>query len=105
MKAIGIVAMGWALSAPVLAASPDPAAALARARNCVACHHATHKIIGPAYTAIASRYAGQADAAAALTQSVRAGSQGKWGNVPMPSNMQVSPEEAGLLVRWILQQK
>ena len=83
-------------------------AALAKARNCLACHQPDSKSVGPSYRDIARRYAGQADAAPRLTQGIRFGSKGQWpapaGGValPMPPNPTVKPEEAERLARWIL---
>lgn len=80
-------------------------AELARAKNCAACHATDKTLIGPAYRSIASRYADDRNALAQLTRKVREGGVGVWGSVPMPANPQVSPEEAQILVRWVLQQR
>jgi cytochrome c len=78
---------------------------LARAKNCIACHAAANKVVGPAYKEIAAKYAGQAGAEDKLTQKVLKGGSGAWGAVPMPANGQVSEAEARTLVKWILSQK
>ena len=94
------------LAALVLAAFVStPAAAspeLARSKNCVACHHGERKMIGPAYKAIAERYANDAGAAITLAEKVRKGGGGQWGQSPMPPQASVSEEDADVLVRWIL---
>ena len=54
---------------------------------------------------VATKYAGQADAVAKLTQKVMKGGSGVWGAVPMPANPQVSEAEAKQLVQWILSTK
>ena len=76
--------------------------ALARARQCAACHAETRKIIGPSYDAIAERYRGRPEVAIALAVKVRQGGAGAWGAVPMPANTQVDEAEAQRLVAWIL---
>ena len=81
--------------------------ALARAKNCLACHAIDRKIVGPAYKDIARRYAGQAGSEAALVDKILKGSKGAWAKelgagIPMPPNTMVKPEEAAALVRWIL---
>lgn len=78
---------------------------LARAKNCIACHAAANKVVGPAYKDIAAKYAGQPDAENKLIQKVLKGGSGAWGAVPMPANGQVSEAEARTLVKWILSQK
>lgn len=75
--------------------------ALAASRNCMACHAVDRKLVGPAFKAVAARYAGQ-DAAGALATKIVKGGSGAWGPVPMPANPQVSPAEAKLLATWVL---
>ncbi len=78
---------------------------LAQKKNCMACHSADKKLVGPAYKEVASKYAGQADAVDKLVQKVIKGGAGVWGAVPMPANAQVSEAEAKTLVAWVLSQK
>jgi cytochrome c len=78
---------------------------LAKAKNCMACHAVSTKLVGPAYKDVAAKYAGQKDAEDKLVQKVLKGGSGVWGAVPMPANPQVSEAEAHTLVKWILSQK
>jgi cytochrome c len=78
---------------------------LAKAKNCMACHAAATKLVGPAYKDVAAKYAGQKDAEAKLVSKVLKGGSGAWGAVPMPSNPQVSEAEAKTLIKWILAMK
>jgi cytochrome c len=80
-------------------------AALATAKNCVACHSVDKKLVGPSYKDVAAKYATQPDAADKLAGKIMKGGAGTWGPVPMPANAQVSPDEAKKLVAWILTQK
>ncbi len=75
---------------------------LAKAKNCMACHSVTNKVLGPAFKDVAAKYAGQKDAEDKLVQKVIKGGSGVWGAVPMPANAQVSEAEARTLVKWIL---
>lgn len=84
-------------AAPPALASPE----LARAKNCVACHHESRRVIGPTWNAISARYAGDASAVAVLSGRLIAGNGGVWGETPMPAQ-DVTPAEAEALVRWIL---
>jgi cytochrome c len=81
------------------------AEALAKSKNCMACHAVSTKLVGPAYKDVAAKYAGQKDAEPKLVQKVIKGGSGVWGPVPMPPNPQVSEAEAHTLVKWILSQK
>ena len=75
---------------------------LAKKNNCLACHAVDKKIVGPAYQDVAKKYAGQADAEANLTKSIKAGGSGKWGPIPMPPQAQLSDADAKTLAAWIL---
>lgn len=74
---------------------------LANSKACMACHNVDNKIIGPAFKEVAAKYAGDA---ATIAASIKNGSTGKWGPVPMPANP-VSEEEAKTLADWILSLK
>lgn len=78
---------------------------LATSKNCMACHAAATKLVGPSYKDVAAKYAGQKDAVDKLSAKVIKGGAGAWGPVPMPANPQVSEAEAKQLVSWILSQK
>jgi cytochrome c len=81
------------------------ASALAKSKNCLACHSVQTKLVGPAYKDVAAKYAGQKGIEDKLVQKVMKGSVGAWGQVPMPANPQVSEAEAHTLVKWVLAQK
>lgn len=91
------VAAGLLSSAPAFADE-----ALAKAKNCLACHAIDKKLVGPAYKDVAAKYKGDAGAAAKLAEKVQKGGSGVWGQIPMPPNPQVNADEAKKLVGWIL---
>ena len=102
MKAIYVatmIAVGLGVSGQVLADE-----ALAKAKNCMSCHAADKKLVGPSYKDVAAKYKGDAGAAEALAAKVKAGGKGVWGQIPMPPN-NVTPEEAKKLATWVLSQK
>jgi len=76
--------------------------ALAKNKNCHACHSIDNKIIGPAFKDIAAKYKGVDGAVAALTSKVKNGGAGVWGDMPMPPNAAVSDADIETLVNWIL---
>jgi len=80
-------------------------AQLAQKKNCMACHQADKKLVGPAFKDVAAKYAGNKDAVALLSQKIMKGGAGVWGPVPMPANPQVSDAEAKQLAAWVLSLK
>jgi cytochrome c len=99
-RALLIMAAMAAISAPVMADE-----ALAKSKNCMACHAMDKKLVGPAYKEVAKKYAGDAKAAEMLAAKVIKGGSGVWGAIPMPANAQVSEADANKLVAWILGMK
>jgi cytochrome c len=91
--------------AAVVAAPAFASADLAQKKNCLACHAADKKLVGPSYKDVAAKYAGQKDAAAKLAEKIQKGGVGAWGQVPMPANPQVNAEEAKQLAAWVLSVK
>lgn len=93
------------------AAAAGPAAAseaLAGQKLCLNCHKIADKQVGPAFKAVAARYASDKGAVDALAERIQKGSvplKGNWGAVPMPANPQVSPAEAKQLAAWVLSLK
>jgi cytochrome c len=95
--ALALVAAAATVSAPALADE-----ALAKSKNCLACHAIDKKLVGPSYKDIAAKYAGQKDAVDKLSAKVIKGGVGVWGQIPMPANAQVNEAESKKLVTWIL---
>lgn len=92
-----------AIAASTLLAAPAMAdMALAKSKNCMACHAMDKKLVGPSYQAIAQKYAGDKAAAAKLATKIMKGGAGVWGAIPMPANPQVSADEAKKLAAWVL---
>ncbi|MBD9502659.1 c-type cytochrome [Pseudomonas sp. BGr12] len=72
---------------------------LFKAKACVACHAVNKSVVGPAFKEVAAKYG--ADGVAHISNSIKTGSKGNWGPIPMPANA-VSPEEAQTLAEWIV---
>lgn len=96
-RALLILAASTVVSLPALADE-----ALARSKNCMACHAVDKKLVGPSYKDISAKYAGDAGAAARLAAKIQKGGSGVWGAIPMPANPQVSNAEAQRLAAWSL---
>ncbi len=90
----------------LLAACPAQASdELAKKHACFACHTVDKKMVGPSYKDVAAKYRADKGASAKLAEKVKKGSQGVWGNVPMPPNTAVPDADVDALVKWILAQK
>ena len=76
--------------------------AMAKASQCTVCHATEGRQVGPSFKEISVKYKDDANAADKLASSIRGGSSGKWGAVPMPPNGGVSDADAHALAAWIL---
>lgn len=85
------------LSAPALANQ-----ALAQKYACVACHQASVKVVGPSWKEIGLKYGGGKGNAAQLVASIKSGSTGKWGAMPMPAQSRVPDADLQALAQWLL---
>jgi cytochrome c len=93
------------VSAALAAAAPAGASPeLAKKHACFACHAVDKKLVGPSYKDVAGKYKGDKGAEARLVEKVKKGSQGTWGQVPMPPNAAVPDGDVRALVKWILSQ-
>lgn len=100
----GIVLAAALFAAGSAHAALDNAAGevLMKKNGCAACHAIDKKIVGPAYQDVAAKYKGDKDAVAKLSDKVKKGGSGDWGEIPMPPNTQVSDADIKNLVSWIL---
>jgi len=100
MKSLILSVSLLALSAALpVQASED----LAKKHLCTTCHVTKGaKTIGPTFADIAKKYVGQKDAEAKLADKVKKGSQGVWGQVPMPPNAAVPDGDVKAMVKWVL---
>lgn len=71
--------------------------------DCMSCHNADEKLIGPSYKEIAEKYS-EKDLEMLASKIIEGGS-GNWGDVPMQAHPQFSKEDAKKMVEYILKQK
>src|ERR1039457_5488738 len=87
----------------------DAAKALARENSCFKCHGTDKDKDGPAYTKVAAKYRGNADAEAKLIHHIISGEKAKFpdGHEEDHKNIKgkASPDEIKNLVDWILDRK
>ena len=93
-----------AKAAPATAAAVVDVQPLLNANGCLACHAIKTKIVGPAYHEVAVKYKDDAQALAVLEASIRKGSVGKWGEVPMPPFAGLSDTEIKALAEFVRKQ-
>jgi cytochrome c len=86
----------------VAQAADASAEAMMKKHGCAACHAIDKKVIGPAYQEVAAKYKADKDALAKLSDKVKKGGVGVWGQIPMPPNVQVPDGDIKDLVSWIL---
>ena len=106
-RALITLALTLTVAAPAMADL-----ALAKSKNCMACHSVDKKLIGPTYKEVAQKYAGQKDAESRLATAIVKGTptptgvgwqkEGKATLPFMPPNATVKPDEAAKLAKWIL---
>lgn len=89
----------------VCAQDSSEVADLVKASGCLSCHSVTEKIVGPAFKDVVAKYASDPDAVSMLTQSIKNGSRGKWGRIPMPPHASISNEDLKTLATWVMSHK
>ena len=98
MKRILItLALSLGVAAPALADL-----ALAKSKNCMACHAVDKKLVGPSFKDVAAKYASQKDATDKMAAKIINGGGGVWGPVAMPANAAVNDADAKKLAAWVL---
>ncbi|WP_137936518.1 c-type cytochrome [Chitinivorax sp. B] len=93
------------VSGHAMAADAKDAKVLVQKYNCLSCHTADKKVVGPSYKEVATKYKGDKTAEAKLIAKVKAGGGGVWGPVPMPPNPTVPDADLKTMVQWILATK
>lgn len=71
--------------------------ALLRQNNCIACHAADTRLVGPSWAEVANRHAGKVDY---LADRIKAGSTGVWGTIPMPPQT-IDAAQARQIADWL----
>ncbi len=69
---------------------------------CLTCHKIDEKLVGPAYRDVANKYELNDENINKLAEKVVKGGSGVWGEVAMPANTVISPEDAKAAVRYVL---
>ena len=88
-----------AATLPLPKAEPGAIALLAQ-NGCTACHGVNTRIVGPAFTDIAKKYAARPDRSPYLADKIASGGSGVWGTIPMPAQT-LSTENAQAIADWL----
>lgn len=97
--------LGLMLLLAVVGTAAQASEALATKSACMGCHQPDKKVVGPSWKDVAAKYADGSKTAEQLASSIRQGSSGKWGAVPMPAQPALSDADALILSKWILGQR
>jgi cytochrome c len=73
--------------------------------DCIACHHAENKMVGPSYLSISQKYPLSEASVNHLAQKVTTGGSGVWGEIPMPPHAATAPADLQKMVKYILSLK
>ena len=88
---------------PAPTAAPTPPGLLDITNStCLGCHQFKAKAMGPSFAAIGERYPKSQATTDTLSQHIRAGSTGVWGQGSMPSQTQLTEDRLHAIVRWIM---
>jgi len=101
LRTVVVAAMAAAAAKPQGAPSnsaPGNGEKLIQANDCTSCHAVNREVVGPSYSEVAQRYAGQAEALEKLAAKIR---DGGGGMTPHPDLTDAQRTE---MARWILSQ-
>jgi cytochrome c len=80
--------------------------AVVKGNDCLSCHAADRKLVGPSFQEIAARYAAQQpQIVATLAHKIKEGGTGNWGQIPMLAHPQLADADIDAAVVWILAHK
>jgi len=70
--------------------------------DCLTCHKIEDKLVGPAYTLIATKYPQNQHSLDTLTKKVITGGRGVWGPIPMAPHPNITQADANKMIKYIL---
>jgi len=78
---------------------------LVASMDCKSCHKAHEHVIGPAFDEVAAKYKASRATYKQLTDKIKNGGNGVWGDVMMPAHPDLKPEDAKEILNWIFSLK
>jgi cytochrome c len=93
-----------ATAASSLSSNPDyqKGLELVGKSDCLTCHKANEKNIGPAYKDVAAKYENTDENVKMLAEKIIKGGSGNWGAIPMTAHPALSQEDAEAMVKYVL---
>ncbi len=70
--------------------------------DCLTCHKANEKNIGPAYKDVAAKYDNSDATIKMLAEKIMKGGSGVWGAIPMTPHPALKQEDAEAMVKYVL---
>lgn len=70
--------------------------------DCLTCHKADSKLVGPSYKEVANKYESTPENISKLAATIIKGGKGNWGEVPMTPHPTLSQEDAEAMVKYVL---
>ena len=96
-------------SAAPAAPTPDPMVKegleLISKSDCLTCHKVNEASVGPAYSLVAAKYAGNQAGQDSLVHKIIKGGAGNWGAVPMMAHPNLAPEDVKKMVAYVMSLK
>jgi cytochrome c len=96
----------WIFAASLAAAAASSQAAaptdVLTKNACLACHGVANKVVGPGYNEVAAKYKDVKDAKEQLRKNIKEGGSGKWGQIPMAPQPNLSDADLNLIVDWLV---
>lgn len=102
MRKIPVLAVACGLLSLPLAHAQTDVTQLLQSNACTGCHQPAVRTVGPSWQEIVQRYGDGSKSAEQLGASMKSGSSGQWGAVPMPPQAQLSDADLTRIAEWIL---
>jgi cytochrome c551/c552 len=75
---------------------------LTQTMDCKSCHKEAEKSIGPAFTLVSAKYAKNPDIVNYLSQKIRKGGAGVWGDVAMAAHPNISESDLKQIIQYVI---
>ncbi len=75
---------------------------LTQTMDCKSCHKEAEKSIGPAFTLVSAKYAKSPDVVNYLSQKIRKGGAGVWGDVAMAAHPNISESDLKQIIQYVI---
>ena len=89
--------------APTVDPEIDMGLELIASKDCLTCHKVDEPLVGPTYKSVATKYKDSSSVIIdTLANRIIKGSVGHWGQIPMTPHLDLSPDSARMMVKYVL---